>query len=114
MAIASFEVNTYDIRLARRLDTHVEGNLVRYNASITCRGTQHALIIYFLDETSYVPNNAYYPDQKRGTSYLPRAQFQSYVDLLRNEKPIYCFLNSSYPLQNGLYTGAEPVGEGES
>ena len=113
MAVRSFEVTTYDIRLARRLDTHAEGHLVRYNASITCRGSDHMLIIYFLDENSYIPNNAFYPNQKRGTSYLPRVQYQSYIDVLRNEKPIYCFLNSSYPLQNGLYTGAEPVGENE-
>ena len=113
MAIASFEINTYDIRLARRLDTFAQEDLVRYNASITCRGSAYTLIIYFLDEHSLVPNNAYFPDQKRGTSYLPQSQYQWYVDLLRNEKPIYCFLNSSYPLQNGIYTGAEPVGESE-
>jgi hypothetical protein len=114
MTALSFEVITYDIRLARRRDKHVPGNLVRYNASITCHGSAYTLTIYFLDEQSFVPNNAFDPGQKRGTSYLPTSQYQWYVDLLRNEKPVYCFLDSSYPLQNGIYTGAEPVGENEA
>ena len=113
MAIASFEVATYDVRLARQLDTHVDGNLVSYHASITCRGAEYTLIVYFLTESSFVPNNAFYGDQKKGTIYLPRGQYQWYVDLLRNERPVYCLLNSYYPDQNGIYTGAEPVGEAE-
>jgi len=114
MTMQSFEVSSYDIRLARRLDTYAQGSLVRYNASITCRGSGYTLTIYFLDEEqNLVPNNAYFPDSKRGTSYLPTSQYQWYVDLLRNEKPIYGFLYRSYPLQNGIYTGAEPVGENE-
>lgn len=113
MAIASFEVSTYDIRLARQLDLHVDGNLVRYHAVISCRGSGFTLAIYFLTESSFVPNNAYDPAAKRGTSYLPLEQYQLYSDTLRNERPVYCFLNSSYPLHNGIYTGSEPVGEAE-
>ena len=113
MAIASFEVSTYDVRLARQLDLHVDGNLVRYHAAISCRGSGYTLAIYFLTDTSYVPNNAFDAAAKRGTMYLPREQYEMYADLLRNEGPVYCFLNSSYPLHNGIYTGTEPVGEGE-
>jgi hypothetical protein len=113
MAIASFEVSTYDVRLARQLDLHVDGNLVRYHASINCRGSGYSLAIYFLTDSSFVPNNAYDAAAKRGTMYLPQEQLQPYIDLLRNEKPVYCFLNSSYPLHNGIYTGTEPVGEAE-
>ena len=113
MASASFEVTSYDVRLGRQYDTHVDGKLVRYHAAITCRGTEYKLIVYFLTESSFVPNNAFHIAQKRGTIYLPRGQYQWYVDLLRNERPVYCFLNSNNPNQNGIYTGAEPVGEAE-
>ena len=113
MALASFEVSSYDIRLARQLDTPVAGNLVRYHACITCRGAEYTLLIYFLTNSSFVPNNTFYANQKRGTMYLHQDQLPWYVDLLRNERPIYCFLNSSYPNQNGVYTGAEPIGEAE-
>lgn len=113
MAIASFEVSSYDVRLARQLDVDVDGNLVRYCAAVTCRGADYILIIYFLTESSFVPNNTFNSSQKRGTMYLPQKQMPWYVDLLRNERPIYCFLNSSYPNQNGIYTGTEPVGDAE-
>jgi len=113
MAAANFDIETYDIRMARQLDMQVDGNPVSYHACITCRGSGYTLILYFLDETSVVPNNGYNPDQKKGSSYLPHWQFQWYVDLLRNEKPIHCFLNSSTPNQNAIYTSAEPVGESE-
>ena len=113
MAVASFEISTYDVRLARQLDTHVDGNLVRYHACITCRVTEYTLLMYFLTNSSFVPNNSFYANQKRGSMYLCQDQFPWYVDLLRNERPIYCLLNSSYPNQNGIYTGTEPIGEAE-
>lgn len=113
MAIASFEVSTYDIRMARQLDLNVDGHLVRYHAVISCRGGGYTLAIYFLTSASFIPNNAYDAAAKRGTIYLPLEQYPLYLDILRNESPVYCFLNSSYPLHNGIYTGVEPVGEGE-
>ncbi len=113
MAIASFEASTYDVRLAKKLDAQVDGSLIQYHALISCRGSGYTLAIYFLTDQSYVPNNTFDVTLKRGTIYLPLDQYPVYIDLLRNEGPVYCFLNSSYPLQNGLYTGAEPVGEGE-
>jgi len=113
MATASFEVATYDVRLSRQLDIHVDGNSVSFHATITCRGAEHTLIVYFLTESSFVPNNAFHANQKKGTIYLPREQYQWYVDLLRNERPVHCLLNSRYPNQNSIYTGAEPIGEAE-
>jgi len=113
MAVTSFEVSTYDVRLARQLETQADGHLVRFNASITCRGSEYTLQIYFLTDSSFVPNNAYYPNQKRGTMFLPQDQFSRYIDLLRNEAPLYCFLSSSYPNQIGIYSGSEQVGEAE-
>lgn len=113
MAIVSFEVSSYDVRLAKKLDTHVDGYLVNFHSILSCRGSGYTLAIYFLTESSHVPNNAYDAGLKRGTMYLPLEQYDMYIDLLRNERPVYCFLNSSYPLQNGIYTGAEPVGEAE-
>ena len=113
MAIASFEVSAYDVRLARQLDTNIDGKLVRYQAVINCRGNGYTLTMYFLIDTSFIPNNTFDSVNKRGAMYLRHEQYHRYVDLLRNERPIYCFLNSRYPLQNGIYTGTEPVGETE-
>ncbi len=36
-----------------------------------------------------------------------------YVDMLRNERPVYAYLNSDKPQWNSLKTSKEPVGEQE-
>jgi hypothetical protein len=38
---------------------------------------------------------------------------QHYVDLVRNEKPVYAYLNSDKPQWNSISTSNEPVGEEE-
>ena len=59
-------------------------------------------------------NNSYLPDAKIGFSFLPESHYSRYIDLLRNEKPVFAYLNSEYPDINRLYTGTEPVGEEET
>jgi hypothetical protein len=44
---------------------------------------------------------------------VPYDLYPTYVDLLRNEKPLKIYLNSDKPEWNQLLTGDEPVGEGE-
>ncbi len=42
--------------------------------------------------------------------HLPSTMFQSVLDVLRNEKPVGIVFNAGKAL---LYTGSEPVGQGE-
>jgi hypothetical protein len=69
--------------------------------------------IYFLKPDSPDMDNLYLVDRKLGRIVVPWDQFPVYVDLLRNEKPIYAYLNSNTPISNRVYTGQEPVGEEE-
>jgi len=39
---------------------------------------------------------------------------EPFVDLLRNEKPVYAYLNSDIPAWNSIRTTQEPVGEEEN
>jgi len=43
----------------------------------------------------------------------PAQQYTWYLDLLRNEAPIFAVVNDVDPKQNTLATTSEPVGEGE-
>src|SRR5262245_2350963 len=43
--------------------------------------------------------------------YLSSSMFQSVLDMLRNEKPIYCYFAAG---RGFIDTSGEPVGEGES
>ena len=50
---------------------------------------------------------------KVGAIFLPFKEMPPFVDLLRNEKPIYAYLNSDKPEWNYVRSGPEPVGEEE-
>jgi hypothetical protein len=48
-----------------------------------------------------------------GAIFVPFSELYQYVDIARNEKPLYASLNSDNPNWMSLTTSAEPVGEGE-
>jgi subtilisin family serine protease len=108
-----FQVDTYEMKVARELNASGQGMSIKFPAYIRCEGEEYHVVIYVLDDTSPVPENTFLPQYKRGTIFVPRWQYEWYVDLLRNEKPVYCYLNSETPKWNSLYTGSEPVGEQE-
>jgi hypothetical protein len=113
MATVTFEVMTYEVGIAREMNGAVGGLNVKFPAYILCKGVDYHAVVYALDDTSPVPANTFLPAYKRGTIFVPRWQFEWFLDLVRNEKPVYCYLNSDTPKSNSLYTGAEPVGEQE-
>ncbi len=49
-----------------------------------------------------------------GAILLPFKEMAPFVDLVRNEKPVYAYMNSDRPQWNNLKTSLEPVGEEES
>ena len=113
MATVSFPVKTYEVKIAREMNGSAQGMNLKFPAYILCQGDQYHAVVYVLDDTSPVPNNTFLPQYKRGTIFVPRWQFEWFRDLVRNEKPVYCYLNSDTPKWNSLYTGKEPVGEEE-
>jgi len=52
----------------------------------------------------------YLPGDGRIRMCLPSSMFQGVLDMLRNEKPIYCYFAAG---RGFLDTSGEPVGEGE-
>lgn len=114
MAVITFEINSYEIKIARELNGLGAGGVsLKFPSYIKCNGSEYHVVIYVLDDTSPVSVNTFIPDVKRGTIFVPRWQYEWFRDLVRNEKPVYCYLNSDTPKWNSLYTGAEPVGEQE-
>lgn len=107
--MVSFEVNKYKItqgfgftRGSSEFDSYIE-----------CTGGEgESLTVYFTkkretDAPAYSDTRS-----KRGTSYVPAEMFDWYVDLLRNEAPVYAVVDHD-PNANGLQTGAEDIGESE-
>ena len=111
MALISFEVTHYTVDIAREMTLAIQGLHVKIRGSIFCVGPNGSVSVNALDDTSPVPAN-----ETQGTSgyiFVPRWQFEWFLDLLRNEKPVFCVLDDSAPRQNRLSTSVEPVGEAE-
>jgi hypothetical protein len=65
--------------------------------------------IYFHDE-SQVPNPAVTSKGKWGNIFLPKEMMPVWMDLLRNEKPLFGYINTDIPKLTNISTSREPVG----
>ena len=87
------------------------------NSNTPCRINIYAadgyrLYLVFKPDGSALPANAYNLAQKTGVAYEHDSHFQSYVDLLRNEDPVWVTFNEDAKTFV-VYAAGEPVGEGE-
>ena len=83
-------------------------------AGIRCRQADRGtpfLDIGFLPDGVALPQNSVQGDYN--ISFRPFSEFAAHIDTLRNEKPVYMYLNSRDPSQHGIGTSFEPVGEDE-
>ena len=113
MATQTFKIISYEVKVAREMNGSAQGMNLQFPAYILCRGKTYHVVIYVLADSSPVPDNSFLPQHRRGTIFVPRWQYEWFLDLLRNEKPVFCYLNSDTPRWNSIYTGQEPVGEQE-
>jgi hypothetical protein len=113
MATNSFLVQTYQIGLGHGMSATWSGTQIKARGYVTCFGADHRFIAYFLTDDSPVPNPVYVVANKVGAIFLPFREMGPFVDMLRNEKPVYAYLNSDRPEWNYLRTSQEPVGEEE-
>lgn len=114
MAIKSFLVESYQVGLGHGMSATWSGTQIKARGYVACSGGDHRLIAYFLTDDSPVPNPVYVVANKVGAIFLPFKEIAPFVDLVRNEKPIYAYLNSDRPEWNSLKTGPEPVGDEET
>lgn len=113
MASKSFQIASYEVHLARRMSIG-GGVLAHFHAHIICQGAKgERFTVYFLTPDSEPVENFYKPKEAWAASFVPADQYPWYLDILRNEKPVYAYISEDHPDWNRLFTGAEPVGEGE-
>ncbi|MCU0477107.1 MAG: hypothetical protein MUC99_13590 [Anaerolineae bacterium] len=88
-------------------------------AQVRCTGTpvkdegEHTLDVVFIAPDSPVPAPSFNPAERKANIYLPISDLMAFVDMLRNEKPIYAFLDDTRPDQFTVMTNKEPIGESE-
>lgn len=114
MTILRFEVTVYQVCLVAGYDTYSQpqgGTPYTTCGRITCTGEQgETLAIFLVADGSAVPENWFDPEQQWGRIFVPAPRYAWFLDILRNEGPVYAYMNTDLPQADGLITGAEPVG----
>ncbi len=111
MTEIKFKITRYSVVLAREMKYP---NRVTVRAQITCIGAKRdTMRIFFLHPRSRKPRNTYDSKSKTATMYIEADHYERFIDLLRNERPVYAYIDLVNPDRCRIYTGTEPVGEGE-
>jgi hypothetical protein len=115
MATKTFEVTNYALNAGYRNTAIWGGVTIQIQGYAACYGADGSrFIVYGLHPSSPVPASpAYNVAGNVGAIFVPFSDLHNYVDLLRNEKPLYANLNSDNPNWMSLRTSQEPVGEEE-
>jgi hypothetical protein len=115
MATKMFVVESYKVKLGQAMTATWGGKKIKARGVISCHGGKgYRFIAYFLTGDSPVPSPVYKEDGKVAAVFFPFNEIPVFLDLLRNEKPIFAYMNSDRPDWNSLSTSQEPVGEEES
>ena len=113
LATKRFSVVRYKIKLGDGLT--IGGGQYKFPAVVSCHGADgYRCLLYFYHEGDPRAPQHYNPQYKVGTIQLSFKDIMPYIDMLRNEKPVYAYLNSDKPEWNNISTTMEPVGEEES
>jgi hypothetical protein len=108
----TFRIDSYDIGLQQRA---IPGGI--RIARIACKSdTNHKVEVIIIPDGDNLPDNITTIDENgiySGVTYVYAKYYAWFVDLLRNEKPIYCTLFSETPEKNFLGCLGEPTGEEE-
>jgi hypothetical protein len=111
MATINFQVSTYSVTLFR--DGTGAGASASFDAVVAIAGEGNSVYLHFLNSESISSPNVWFPAQKFGRIYMRRDLLPVTVDILRNEKPVFCRMSDTVPGACQVSTSAEPIGEGE-
>lgn len=108
-----FEIKQYMVIFRQAEKRVFEDTEVVIRGMVRCTGDEFSMdVIFYADDSDY-PDPIYEVDNKKGYMFLPIHDMMSFVDILRNEKPIYGHLRGDRPEWTSVTTSQEPVGEGE-
>lgn len=116
MASKTFSVTNYALNVGYKNSATWDGVKIQIQGYVSCYGDDGSrLIVYGLHPTSPVPAAPVYNVSGNvGAIFIPFNELHDYVDIVRNEKPVYARLDSDQPEWMSLSTGKEPAGEEEA
>jgi len=117
---AVFQVKEYMVVLRQLEEMDFEGNRILLKGLVRCIGDEYQLDIYGCHADSDYPEPMFFDEEhddetkrNRGYMFVPYEDLPMFIDILRNEKPIYAHLRGDKPEWTSITTTKEPVGEGE-
>ena len=117
--VAVFEIKNYMV-IWRQLEERDFGDLTaRIRGLVRCTGLgtddkeDYRLDVYFLAPDSAVPDPQVDIVNRRGAIFMMISDIHAFVDILRNERPIFGHLRGDYPQWTSVTTTNEPVGTGD-
>jgi hypothetical protein len=110
-----FEIGGYTIKLGRRLATRVADQTVTATGWISFLGEDFmSMNVYFVDDGSPVPDPVVSRDGNVATLFLRNQFMPLWIDVLRNEKPIFGVIDTAQPSAPHITTKVEQIGEEET
>jgi hypothetical protein len=120
MSIHKFQLGGYKILLGGPFGAVKGDPQVQALGSILCEGEDdveaYRVTAYFLVDGSPAPAPTLVNDGHDATLWLPRDLMAVWIDLLRNERPVYGYIDTNRPASTRITTDQmflEPIGEGE-
>jgi len=115
MATRSFQIKSYSYKLGDKMSATFGGTTIKIRGVVSAMGDDNQRVLgYFLSDDSPVPAPTTTIGGKWGPVFLPKELMGQWVDMLRNEKPVYGYINTDHPEWTSISTKSEPVGEEES
>jgi hypothetical protein len=114
-----FEIKQYMVIWRQLENRELGGTTVKIRGVVRCSGHDprtneaYTMDVMFLAPDSPFPDPIFDEAGKKGYMFLPISDIAAFVDILRNEKPIFGHLRGDKPEWTSVTTTQEPVGEGE-
>ncbi len=117
--VAVFEIKNYMVIWRQLEERDFAGVTARIRGLVRCNGVgadkqeSYRLDVYFLSSDSDMPAPQVDIGNRQGAIFMPISDISAFVDILRNEKPIFGHLRADYPQWTSVTTTNEPVGTGD-
>lgn len=120
LSFAVFEIKQYMVIFRQLEERDFDGVVAKIRGMVRCTGVgtnnskEYRLDVFFLAADSPTPAPQINLAENSGAIFFPMSDMHSFVDVLRNEKPIYGHLRADNPQWTSVTTSNEPVGEGNN
>ena len=111
--VAVYEIKEYMVIWRQLEERTFDGVTAKIRGIVRCMGDEYTMDVFFLSEDSAFPAPVVDLDNKKGSIFMPMRDISSFVDILRNEKPIFGHLRGDKPEWTSITTTNEPVGTGD-